>query len=230
MVSAHGLALDAIDRLAVIDRVEAAAARQPGPAARALALRGQAAGAACPRSVRRHGRLPHLLQPVGTEQGLRDVRRGAAPGLVELVLVVRREQDDDRARLEASMTRRGVDPLMPGRLTSIRTRSGSIADRLDGLLAGGDSADARRSRRWPPRRRPSHGGTGPGRRRPDPHLTTADTGHAFMVPVAAQRPQGVIRMIRGGGPNTATPGLLWAYSGAVQPSRFVWAGRLPTRD
>ena len=142
---------------------------RPGPAARALGPAGQAAGAARRGQCAATADCHTCSSRSGLNRRLRDVRRCAAAGLVELVLVVRREQDDDRARLEGADDARGLDPAHAGQVDVHQDEVGlHHPNRLDGLLAGGDRADARRSRRWPPRRRPWHGGTGPGRRRPGP--------------------------------------------------------------
>ena len=91
------------------------------------------------------GRFPRLNQPVGPEDALRHVRRRPAVVAVELVLVVGRQQHDDwRGAARALRTRVASMPSMPGRLTSIRTRSGlQFAGDLDRLLAGGCGADDR---------------------------------------------------------------------------------------
>ncbi len=84
--------------------------------------------------------LPHLLQALGAEGRLRHVRRGTASAAVELVLVVRRQQDDHGARREV---RRRLDPTHAGEVDvqehEVRVQLAGDDERL--LAAGGGSDD-----------------------------------------------------------------------------------------
>jgi len=170
---------------------------------------------------------PHLPQACRAECGLGDVRCRTAPGQVEVVLVVSGQQDDDRRRGDSPDLACGLDPADAREVDvhqdQVRLELGRRGDRL---LTRCDSPDDDEAvgRVHDDRHRAPVRVLVVDDQHPD--LTTADTGHALMIPVAAQRPQGVIRMIRGGGPNSATPGLPWGRAAVA----LRLGGPAPTRD
>ena len=107
---------------------------------------------------------------VRAEGGLGDVRRRTAPGLVELVLVVRRQQDDDRApSATARIWRVGLDAV-DAREVDVHQDQVRLAARPTAATDSSPEATAPTTTKPSvgPRRPPSRAGTGPGRRRPAP--------------------------------------------------------------
>ena len=89
VLAIRGVDVDALNRSAIVDRIEACGGVLDVPDAGAASC-GSGFPALVPL-VR-----PHLQQACRAERGLGDVRRRPAPGQVEVVLVVGGEQDDDR--------------------------------------------------------------------------------------------------------------------------------------
>ena len=132
VVTSRGPRRDDLDLLAMADRVEAAGGHTPKPPT------GSRSG--CRPLLIELRLLPHLLQALGAEDRLRHVRRGTASAAVELVLVVRRQQDDHRAGREVC---RRLDATHAGEVDvqehEVRLQLARDDERL--LAAGGGSDD-----------------------------------------------------------------------------------------
>ena len=154
-----------IDVQAIEDRVEAAGGTAVARSGARLTSR------PCRSSAGRAPASPRQAaeQAVRTERRLGDVRRRPAAGDVELVLVVGRQQHDDRAVGSGGELAGGLDPVDAGQVDVHQHQVGrSVAAARERLLAGRRDADDDETVGLLDRRRASPAGTAPGRRRPGP--------------------------------------------------------------